>query len=370
MSEIADVVIIGGGVVGTAIAAKISQQFENVFLLEALPRLGLGASTRNSGVIHAGIYYRVGSLKAFHCVRGSQWLYEFCANQRVPHQRIGKLIVAESLTDLTEIEALKKNGEQNGVAGLEIVDSAFIKNLEPNVVSPLALYSPNTGIIEAEELLKALARIATKQGAHLLTDTRVIGIEPQKQNLFSIRTSHNETVSARAVINAAGLYSDEVARMVGENDYEIYPCRGEYAELPHRLSKLVNRLIYPMPPSNLHGLGVHFTKNISGDIFLGPNAKYVADKDDYENNRAPLESFYESARKIAPELKFEDLRLSYSGLRARLRPEHDHRFADFVIKFDDRYPSMIQLIGIESPGLTSCLSIAESVDEMVREVFN
>ena len=366
MAEIANVIIIGGGVVGTAIAAEISRQQDDVFLLEAQPRLGLGASTRNSGVIHGGMYYQKNSAKAFHCVRGARMLYEFCAEHRVPHQRMGKLIVADEINELPALEDLKKRGDENGVEDLAIVDAAFIKQREPNVASPLALHSPNTGIVEAEALLKTLARLATENGAYILTDTRVLAIESKPENLIALRTSNEEEILARVVINAAGLFSDEIAKMIGYDEHTIYPCRGEYAELPPRLNEIVNGLIYPLPPASGHGLGVHFTKNIAGTVLLGPNANYVNSKDDYENNRSSLDSFYESAVKIVPQLQREDLRLSYTGIRARLRPAHDHRFADFVIKHDDNFPNIIHLIGIESPGLTSCLSIAQTVGEMLR----
>lgn len=362
-TEIANIVIIGGGVVGAAIAAEVSRDHSDVFLLEALPRLGLGTSTRNSGVIHAGIYYKPGSLKAFHCVRGARMLYQFCATHNIPHERTGKLIVADSKDQLPELQALKARGDENGVEGLEIVDHSFIQRLEPNVVSPLALSSPNTGIVEPEELIKVLARIAKANGAHLLTDTKVIGAEI-KDGLAVIRTQREE-FGARLVINAAGLYSDQVARMFGFDKHTIYPCRGEYAELPPNRSKIVNRLIYPLPLPSGHGLGVHFTKNTAGTLLLGPNARYVESKENYENDRADLSTFYESAVRMVPSLRLEDLRPSYTGLRPRLVPEHEHSFADFVIERDPQWPFVIHLVGIESPGLTSCLSIGKSVKEEV-----
>jgi glycerol-3-phosphate dehydrogenase len=363
----ANVVVIGGGVVGAAITAEVSRHYDDVFLLEAMPRLGLGASTRNSGVIHAGIYYQSGSLKAMHCVRGSRLLYEFCEAHQVPYQRLGKLIVAETDEQISALEALKQRGEVNGVEGLEIVGRDFIRKLEPNVASPLALYSPHTGIVDAEELIKALTRLAEAQGAHILTSTRLLSAEI-KNNVAVLRTPR-ETVAARVVVNAAGLYADEVARMFGDNRYTIYPCRGEYAELPPSRSQLVNGLVYPLPMPSGHGLGVHFTKNLAGTLLLGPNARYVASKDDYENGRSDLDSFYQSALQIVPTLRREDLRLSYTGLRARLLTEHDHSFADFVIGPDPQWPFVIHTIGIESPGLTSSLSIGAAVGEMVRAVL-
>lgn len=365
-SDIANIVIIGGGVVGTAIAADISHDNDDVFLLEALPRLGLATSTRNSGVIHAGIYYKPGSLKAMHCVRGAEMLYQFCAANNVRNKRNGKLIVANEEKHLPELQKLKERGDQNGVAGLEIVDRSFIRRIEPNVISPIALYSPNTGIVEAEELVKTLARIAISNGAHLLTDTKVIAAR-MKEGLTVIRTEREE-VAARIVINAAGLYADEIARMFGFNQHTIYPCRGEYAELVPRRNHLVNGLVYPLPLPSGHGLGVHFTKTLSDTLLVGPNSRYVKNKDDYENGREELTRFYESAVQMVPSLKLDDLRSSYTGLRPRLVPESDHSFADFVIEHDPQWPSVIHLIGIESPGLTSCLSIAKSVSQMVQNI--
>lgn len=365
--ETVNVAVIGGGVVGAAVAAEAARRADDVFLLEALPRLGLGSSTRNSGVIHAGIYYRPGSLKAHHCVRGSRLLYEFCRARGVPHRRLGKLIVADDEAQIPALEALKARGEENGAEGLEVVGPDVIRRLEPNLASPVALHSPNTGIVEAEELLKALSRLATGCGAHLLLNTRLVGAEV-RGGLAVLRTEREE-FAARAVVNAAGLYADEVARLFGEERYTIYPCRGEYAELVPSRSHLVNGLVYPLPLPSGHGLGVHFTKNLAGTLLLGPNARYVGGKEDYEQGRADLRTFYEAARPMLPELRFEDLRPGYTGLRARLLPEHDHSFADFVIERDARHPMVIHLIGIESPGLTSCLSIAESVGRMISEAM-
>jgi L-2-hydroxyglutarate oxidase LhgO len=319
--NVANIVVIGGGVIGLAVLAELAQHYDDVFLLEAAPRVGLGASTRNSGVIHAGIYYKADSLKAFHCVRGAQMLYEFCPQHNVPHQRIGKLIVADSLDQLPELEALKQRGEINGVAGLQIVDRAFIRDYEPNVVSPVALYSPNSGIVEAEELVKTLARLAKERGAHILTDTRLIGAEVKadgNESLALLRTQREE-FAARLVINGAGLYADEVARLFGYDKYTIHPCRGEYAEVVPSRRELVKHLVYPLPMPSGHGLGVHFTRNTAGGLMLGPNACYVARKDDYEDNRTPLDFFYKSGARIVPSLRREDLRPGYTGLRAPAR---------------------------------------------------
>ncbi len=367
MAEIVNVVIIGGGVIGAAIAAEVSRFADDVFLLEALPRLGLGTSTRNSGVIHAGIYYKPGSLKAVHCVRGVPMMYEFCAKHSIPHQRIGKLIVADSEEHLPQLEALKQRAEENGVLNLRIVDRSEIQKIEPNIVSPLAIHSPTTGIVEAEELIKTLARIAQSNGAHILTNTKVIAAEV-RNGVTTIRTEREE-VQARVVINAAGLFSDEVAQMFGFTQHTVYPCRGEYAEVIPSRSQIVNGLVYPLPLPTGHGLGVHFTRTTGGTLLVGPNARYRQSKDDYESDRTPITEHYESAKLMCPSLRLEDLRLSYTGLRPRLTPEHVHTIADWVIEHDPRWPQVIHLIGIESPGLTSCLSIGKSVTEMARSVL-
>lgn len=366
-TDIANIVVIGGGVIGTAITAEISRYYDDVFLLEAAPHLGMGTSTRNSGVIHAGIYYNPGSLKAFHCVRGARMLYEFCAAHNVPHERTGKLIVADSEDQLPILNDLKRRGDENGVEGLEIVGGEFIRRLEPNIGSPLAINSPNTGIVEAEALIKALERIAISNDAHILTNTRVIGAEAG-DGAALIRTEREE-FGARVVINCAGLYSDEVARMFGYDKHTIYPCRGEYSELLPGARKLINGLVYPLPLPTGHGLGVHFTKTTAGGLLIGPNARYVKNKDDYENDRTDLRDFYESAAQMAPALRFEDMRPGHTGIRPRLAPEHEHSFVDFVIEHDPNNPSIIHLIGIESPGLTACLSISRSVVEMSQTIL-
>jgi L-2-hydroxyglutarate oxidase LhgO len=363
-AEIANVVVVGGGVIGTAIAARLASKFDNVFLIESRPRLGLGSSTRNSGVIHAGIYYAKDSLKALHCLRGRHLLYEFCAKYDVPHRRCGKLIVTENEAQLSELEKLKEKGEENGVENLEIVDRAFIRRLEPEIESAFALNSPETGIIDAERLVAVLANLAKERGAHILPGTALKAASVSNATV-SLSTTH-EDVSARFVINAAGLYADHVARMFGYSEHTIHPCRGEYAEVIPSRSNLVNSLVYPLPLPSLHGLGVHLTKTVGGALLVGPNAKYVNSKENYEEGRSDLGEFYQSARSMLPALKYEDLRMSYSGLRPRLAAEHDHTFKDFIIRYDPKHSMVIHLIGMESPGLTGCLSIAESVASMVE----
>ena len=366
----ANIVIIGGGVIGLAVLAELAQTHDDVFLLEAKPRVGTISSTRNSGVIHAGIYYATGSHKAFHCVRGVPMLYEFCARYDIPHQRIGKLIVADSLDQTPELEAIKRLGDANGVEGLAIVDKSFIQKREPHLASPVALYSPNTGIIEAEALVHKLAALAQERGAHILPGSPVESIEFKgevKNDLVYLRTPH-ETIAARCVINSAGLYADVVARMFGYDKHTVYACRGEYAEVVPSRRHLINGLVYPLPLKSGHGLGVHLTPTTGGRLLVGPNSRYRDGKEDYEGDPTPVKDFYEAALHMLPMLRPEDLRASYSGLRPRLQAAHESGFVDWAMECDPQHPQVIHLIGMESPGLTSCLSLGVSIAAMASEI--
>jgi glycerol-3-phosphate dehydrogenase len=346
----------------------------------------MGASTRNSGVNHSGIYYEHDSLKARLCVEGNRLTHEFCTTHGVPYRRTGKLVVAAHAGEEHVLEELAARGRRNGVEGLELIDRAAVHAREPHIAGVGALSVPSTGIISAEELVKTYARLAVDRGAHILTharatslDARSTGIEVGVEIDASDEggTASRETVEARCVINCAGLYADEVAAMLGFTRYRIYPVRGEYAELIRTRSNLVRGLVYPLPHPEGMSLGVHLTRTLWDTVLLGPTARYVQEKDDYERGRISLEEFAKSAQALVPELKVEDLRLGYSGLRAKLVPPRDPSGnepaggpADFVITHDPSVPAAIHLIGIESPGLTSALAIARHVSKLAAEVLN
>jgi len=374
----ANIVIIGGGVVGCAVARAVSQRWSDVFLVEQMPRLGMGASTRNSGVIHSGIYYPSGSLKARLCVAGNRMLYEFCAAHHVPHRNCGKLVVAHDSKQEAALEHLAENGRANGVVGLRLVDRAAVRAREPHIEAAAALEVPSTGIISAEELIKTLARMATDQGASLLTRTRVARLEPRADSVAVTlvegpasegASPSEETIEARCVINCAGLYADEIAAMLGNHNYRIYPVRGEYCELVRAKSHIVNNLVYPLPHADGLSLGVHLTRTLWDTVLVGPTADYIAEKNDYERNRLPIEEFARRAKSLLPEIEAADLQLAYSGIRAKLAPPGHAGIADFVIARDTNVPRAIQLIGIESPGLTSSLAIADQVASLAAEIL-
>jgi glycerol-3-phosphate dehydrogenase len=369
-----NILIIGGGVVGCAIACAVSRHWQDVFLVEQFPKLGMATSTRNSGVIHSGIYYAKDSLKARHCTEGNRLTYEFCAKHNVPHRCTGKLVVARDAHQEGEILALKKKGEENGVEGLRIIGSAEIRTREPHVSGTAALEVPSTGILSAEELVHAYARIARAQGANIVSQCRVASLKPATEGTIRVglqfggtRSEQQESIEARCVINSAGLFADEVAALLGNSSWRIYPVRGEYCEIRGSRSSLINGLVYPLPHSDGLGLGVHFTKTLWGTVLVGPTARYVEGKDNYERDRLSISDFAKSAKTLVPEIEERDLHPSYSGIRPKLVPPGEKGPEDFIITQDAAVPQVIHLVGIESPGLTAAPSIAEHVAMLVSE---
>jgi L-2-hydroxyglutarate oxidase LhgO len=362
-----DVVIIGAGVTGLSIAAQLAGAGRSVCIIERHIKPGMETSTHNSGVIHAGLYYPTGSLKAQLCVDGAARLYSFCAAHRIPHSRCGKLVVASTDDEVPQIEKLAELGLANGAEGLEIVGPQFISAQEPHVTGIAALWSPATGRVEPEALVKALLGVAESKDAIFLRGTTVLGGE-WKNGVFELRTDQ-ETIEAPVVINAAGLYADETSAMLGGEQFTIYPCRGEYAELKKSRQAWLNGLVYPLPHAKGHGLGVHLTKTTGGGVLLGPTVRFQEGKEDYESDRLPVEEFLEPARQLMPELSLDDLTYGGSGIRPKLHgPEGS--FADFMIRPDRNNRALIHAAGIDSPGLTACLSIGARVTALATQVLD
>ncbi|MGV8059579.1 MAG: NAD(P)/FAD-dependent oxidoreductase [Smithellaceae bacterium] len=362
--ERTDVTIIGAGVIGLAIAAEIARPDLNLFILEKNLAHGCGISSRNSEVIHGGMYYPEGSLKAALCVAGRSLLYEIAAVNNIPHKKIGKLIVATEPEETAEIESLHENAKKNGVKSTELIGPRRIAQMEPNIRACAALYSPETGIISAHDLMNYFLVQARNKKAQLVNCTEVVRIERETcgYRIFT-QSLDGDTFdfSTACVINAAGLESDTIANMVGGN-YQLHYCKGDYCSISGVKTSMVKRLIYPVPVKNHVGLGVHLTIDLSGRLKLGPDTTYISRTEDYAVAASKSSVFYSSARKFLPFLQEENVSPDMAGIRPKLQGPHDS-FRDFVIQED--LPGFINLVGMESPGLTASPAIAKYVKKML-----
>jgi len=373
MPDRADIAIIGAGVVGLAIAAQVARASRQVYVLEKNQGFGLETSSRHSGVIHAGIYYPQGSLKARLCLAGNRILYELCQRYNIGHKRLGKLIVAANDEESGELEALLERGRGNGVEDLRLLSRRELKALEPNVAGTAAMLSPSTGIIDSHALMQYFIAKAGEGGAQIAYQSRVVGIEKAAEG-YEVRVEDGGGESSfvtRVLVNSAGLYSDRVAQMAGIDidgaGYRLHYCKGDYFSLKSRQSTRVNRLIYPVPPSDIAGVGIHITFDLEGRVRLGPDIEYV-DSLDYAIDRRQQKLFCDSVRKLLPAIDYDDLEPEMAGIRPKLQPPGGE-IRDFVIRdeADKRLPAFINLIGIESPGLTAAPAIAEYVGGLIEE---
>ncbi|MGQ7959874.1 NAD(P)/FAD-dependent oxidoreductase [Pseudomonas sp. SP16.1] len=357
-----DTLIIGAGALGLACAARLAEPRRDTLILEAEGLIGSHASSRNSEVIHAGLYYPPGSLKAELCLEGRERLYAWCAQHGVAHRRIGKLLVAVQQDEITRLDALAANAEACGVHDLQDIDQARLGELEPALHGVRALLSPSTGIIDSHAYLQSLLALAERRGAQLVLHSRVERLQRDREAWIASGHSAGEAFSLRAqrVINAGGLFAQRLAaRTEGLQAPLLHLCQGRYFGYAGRSP--FSHLIYPMPEANTAGLGIHATLDLAGQLRFGPDVHWL-DTLDYRVDESLRAPFAAAIARYFPALDAARLQPGYAGVRAKLSGPGEPA-ADFLIQTpaDHRLPGLVNLFGIESPGLTASLAIAERV---------
>ncbi|MFP4382079.1 MAG: NAD(P)/FAD-dependent oxidoreductase [Candidatus Sumerlaeia bacterium] len=374
MDYMFDITIIGGGVVGLAIAAALADDSREICLLEKYDSFGRETSSRNSEVVHSGLYYKPGSLKANLCLKGQQMLFDICSEYPVPVRKVGKLVVACVEEEIPTMERILKNAEESGATGMQVFDAEAIAKLEPHVKAVAAIWCPKTAIIDSHQLMRHFEQQASNGGAILSYNSEVKTIEKLARGyrvIFDEKGEENE-LTTRILINSAGLGCENIARLTGIDTtaagYTLHPCKGEYFAVTGTGGKTVSRLIYPLPPADGRSVGLHVTPDMQGRIRLGPSAEYV-DTLNYDVNPEHRGFFFQEASRYLPFVTEEGLMPDMAGIRPKLMRPGD-LFRDFVIRneADKGHPDLVNLIGIESPGLTASPAIAEMVRDIIKEM--
>ncbi len=365
--ETVDIVVIGAGVVGLAVARRLALAGREVLILEERPTFGTQTSSRNSEVIHAGLYYPTGSLKAELCVRGKEELYRYCVERGVAHRRIGKLLVACDEAELAMLATYARRAAANGVP-LEPLDAAEVRRWEPAVRAVAGLYSASTGIIDSHGLMLALLGDAERAGATLVTHTSVAGARLEADGI-ALRTGGEEpfALRCRGLVNAAGLHAQELARRFEGFPADRIPptfyAKGHYFTLSGRAP--FQHLVYPMP--DRAGLGIHVTLDLGGQCKFGPDVSGWPTAPDYGFEPGLEDKFYRAIRRYYPDLPDRALQPGYAGIRPKVTGPTEPA-GDFLIQGPAAHgvAGLVNLFGIESPGLTACLAIAQRVWEELR----
>ena len=365
MSDQLDCIVVGAGVVGLAVARSLAMAGREVVVLEAEPEIGMHTSSRNSEVIHAGLYYKKDSLKARLCVAGKEQLYRYCEDRSIPHQRIGKIIVASREDEFPRLKAIHAQAMKNGVDDLSFVDENRAREMEPEIQCHAGLFSPSTGIIDSHSLMLSIQADIEAHGGSILTHSRVSSVGAAASGFTLTVENVEEEFSCKTFINAAGLWATDIATEVGQLDAEhsqrMHFVKGHY--FAYQGKSPFNHLIYPIPIDG--GLGVHATNDMGGAARFGPDVEWV-DAIDYAFDESRKGRFVESIKSFFPGLDESKLTPAYTGIRPKLTgPGAEVR--DFVIQgpADHGIAGLVNLVGIESPGLTSSLAIGEYVRELL-----
>ena len=396
-----DIAIIGGGILGLAVANALLLRNPGfrLILLEAESKLGMHQTGHNSGVIHSGLYYKPGSLKARLCAEGREAMYRFCREYGVAHEQCGKIVVATDERELPRLEELHRRGAANGLTGLRWLAADEIRECEPHAAGIRGLLVPTTGIIDYKGVVRTLGRLALDRGCELKTAARVIGCRRSEREL--ILQTYAGDVRCKSVVNCGGLQSDRIARMCGVNPgVHIIPFRGEYYELIPSRHSLVRNLIYPVPDPRFPFLGVHFTRMIGGGIEAGPNAVLAFKREGYRWTDVSFRdaadtltfpgfwkmagrywktgagevwrslnknAFVSALQRLLPELQPQDVRSGGSGVRAQAVDPNGNLLDDFHIV---QAEGMVHVLNAPSPGATSSLSIGKTIANMAVEHFD
>jgi L-2-hydroxyglutarate oxidase LhgO len=367
-AEPVDVVVIGAGVVGLAVARALALQGREVWVLEAQDSIGSGVSARNSEVIHAGIYYPQASLKARLCVQGRQMLYAYCEAREVAHRRCGKLLVATSPDQMVDLIRVQAGARANGVDDLQLLSAEQALALEPALHCHGALLSPSTGIVDSHGLMLALQGDLENAGSQVVLHTAVDRAVLSHEGRHQVWTQDGTCLAARAVVNAAGLSAPAQARrfegLAAHHVPREYFAKGNYFSLAGKAP--FQRLVYPLPEAG--GLGVHLTLDLAGQAKFGPDVQWVQDASDYQVDPARGAAFYAEVRKYWPALPDGALQADYAGIRPKISGP-GQAAADFCVQGPPTHgvPGLVNLFGIESPGLTSALALAELVCALLKD---
>ena len=359
-----DVMIIGSGVIGSTVARQLSRYDLNICVLEKELDVCSETSGRNSGVLHAGFNNKPGTLMAKYCVEGNLGFDKISKELDIPFKRTGKIVVGFTEKDKEKLLELKAQGDLNGVPDLQIINKERIKELAPHIKGEFALYSPTTSVLNPFTYTIACAENAHHNNVDFYFDNEVLKID-RIDTRYIIKTVKN-TYKTKWVINCSGLNSDKIARMLGVNDYKIYPCKGEYFVLDKKVGKYLNILVYPVPNLIEGGLGIHITPTISGNILIGPSTEYINKRNDYSSTQKTMDILIKDGGKIFPYIKREFFIRNFTGIRPKLMSEKEGGYADFVIELKENIPNVVNLVGIESPGLTSAIPIANRVIEIIK----
>jgi glycerol-3-phosphate dehydrogenase len=355
MHDELDVLVVGGGVVGCAVARELSKFQIKVCLAEMGRDVAGGASKANSGVIHSGINSKPGSLKARMCMEGNAALPSLAKELNVPFSMTGKIVIAKDDSELKKLEEQRDWGLANGTIGMRELNEKEIHGMEPNIVGKYGLWVPGAGIIPPYALTIGFAENAATNGVRFLLGAEVTGVNA-KESIFKVNTTRG-TIKAKHVVNCAGLHCDEVARMVGVDRYKVNPCRGEYHILDKEYSSLITHSVYPVPPAETSVLGVHFTTTLEGNILVGPSAEFIPERDDTKTTRQVMDQLIKEAKELLPAFPTRGLIKSYAGVRCKLKDTlTGNEMPDFVVEEEPK--GFINLMGIESPGLTASPALA------------